>query len=194
MKKVLIIIFSFTLVGVLYYGISPIFNVTEVNDEVPEEIILLTPPQTTIVPIESGFEDLSSDDQLDMLRQMEAMKEEEPKVMNDSMGPTPSTIPLASAVVATVGHPAEGSVRVFNTTEGAVIRFENFETLNGPNLHLYLSKDLDGEDYIDLGPTKGTVGNINYTVPEGVDLSEYKYVLHWCVPFGVLFNYAELKL
>jgi len=30
-------------------------------------------------------------------------------------------------------------------------------------------------------------------VPLDTDLSEYRYVLTWCVPFGVLFNYAEVR-
>ena len=97
-----------------------------------------------------------------------------------------------SGIVATKAHPASGYVRVIETTTGSVIRYEEFDTLNGPNLHVYLSKDLDANDYIDLGPIKATSGNINYEVPAGVDVSEYRYVLHWCVPFSVLFNYAEL--
>lgn len=94
-------------------------------------------------------------------------------------------------VVGTPGHPASGSVRIVQSEEGEIIRFENFETINGPQLHLYLSKDKDGKEFIDLGPIKGTKGNIHYQVPEGVDISEYPYVLHWCVPFSVLFNYAD---
>jgi hypothetical protein len=73
------------------------------------------------------------------------------------------------------------------------VRFENFKTINGPNVHVYLAKDTSGEEFIDLGAIRGTEGNINYTVPEGVDLSEYPIVMHWCVPFSVLFNYAEIQ-
>lgn len=60
-------------------------------------------------------------------------------------------------------------------------------------LHLYLAKTLEADDFIDLGPIRGTRGDINYSVPDGVDLSEYKYVMYWCVPFSVLFNYVELR-
>jgi len=96
-------------------------------------------------------------------------------------------------VMGTVGHSASGHVRLLNTAAGTVLRYENFSTINGPRLHLYLAKDLKAKEFIDLGPIKGTEGNINYTIPEGVDVSEYRYVMYWCVPFSVLFNYAEIN-
>ena len=73
------------------------------------------------------------------------------------------------------------------------IRYENFSTIDGPELRVYLSRDLGARDYIDLGLRKGTRGNINYSVPENVDINDYKYVLHWCRPFRVLFNYADIE-
>jgi hypothetical protein len=73
-----------------------------------------------------------------------------------------------------------------------VLRFEDFETVNGPNLHIYLSSDLEGKDFVDLGEIKATKGNVNYDLPEGVDLDRYDKVLVWCVPFKVLFSYGEL--
>lgn len=106
---------------------------------------------------------------------------------------SPEPIPKTFPVVDTPTHPASGTVRVLETENGQVIRYEDFETINGPNLHVYLAKDLDADEFVDLGPIKGTKGNINYDVPEGVDLSEYRYVMYWCVPFGVLFNYADLS-
>lgn len=107
-------------------------------------------------------------------------------------GPAPQDEP-AYPVTGTFAHPAEGTVRIIDTVEGTFIRYENFETINGPDLHVYLVKDLDVKEFVDLGPIRGTSGNINYAVPEGVDISDYNYVIHWCVPFKVLFNYAEIK-
>ncbi|MBI4121257.1 MAG: DM13 domain-containing protein [Parcubacteria group bacterium] len=96
------------------------------------------------------------------------------------------------AVVGTTGHPASGFVRVIPTMEGTVVRYEDFETINGPDLHVYLATTLDAKEFVDLGPIKGTQGNINYTIPSGADISKYRYVMYWCVPFRVLFNYAEI--
>lgn len=94
-------------------------------------------------------------------------------------------------VTGTVGHPAEGNVFVYEGSGKRFVRFEDFSTINGPQLHVYLAKDIEAKDFIDLGPIRGTEGSINYELPEDVLLSEYPYVLHWCVPFGVLFNYAD---
>ncbi len=96
-------------------------------------------------------------------------------------------------VIGTSGHEASGTVSVFDTTEGQVIRYENFHTVNGPDLFVYLSKDLDADEFVNLGRLKATNGNINYSVPDGIDASEYKYIMVWCRAFGVLFNYAEIN-
>jgi len=96
-------------------------------------------------------------------------------------------------LVGTFGHRVSGTVSIVETDNGRIARYEDFETVNGPNLHVYLAKDLDAREYLDLGPIKGTKGNINYEIPDDVNLSEYRYIMHWCVPFGVLFNYAKLK-
>ena len=96
-------------------------------------------------------------------------------------------------VHGTVGHPAEGVVSVFEGDGKRFIRFEDFKTINGPQLHLYLAKDVDAKEFIDLGPIRGTEGDINYELPDDVILDDYPYVMHWCVPFGVLFNYARIE-
>ena len=99
-----------------------------------------------------------------------------------------------AAVIGTAGHPASGTVRSIKTESGVVIRYEDFKTINGPDLYVYLAKDLEANEYINLGELKATEGNINYSVPPGTALQEYPYVLVWCKQFGVLFNYAELSL
>ena len=74
-----------------------------------------------------------------------------------------------------------------------ILRFEDFETINGPELHIYLSSELGDERFIDLGKIKATKGNVNYDIPAGIDTSKYNKVLVWCKPFSVLFSYAELS-
>lgn len=90
-------------------------------------------------------------------------------------------------------HEVEGEAKVIEKDGKRILRFENFETINGPNLHIYLASDLNVNDYVDLGEIKATKGNVNYEIPEGVNLEEYNYVVIWCVPFKVLFSYSELS-
>jgi hypothetical protein len=99
----------------------------------------------------------------------------------------------AAVVTGTTGHPASGTVRVVTADGKSFVRYENFKTINGPDIYVYLSKDLDAKEFVNLGPVKATEGNVNYEIPAGTDISQYRYVLTWCKQFGVLFNSATLS-
>ena len=215
MKKGIYIIGGLVVLGIAYYGISPLFNNVVVDDALPPEVTEEKSVEQEVIESGGGFMDLSDDDQKTMMSQMAEVEKDGPIVMNDSLedlsielaeGGVPEVeeseeeeeeeevvTPTVSEVIPTGGHPASGTVRVIDTAEGQIIRYEDFKTINGPRLHVYLAKDLGADEFIDLGPIRGTEGNINYTVPEGTDLNEYKYVMYWCVPFGVLFNYADVS-
>lgn len=96
-------------------------------------------------------------------------------------------------IIDTPAHPATGVVRVAKTADSTIVRFENYDGTNGPDLRIYLAKDIKASEFIDLGPAKGNQGNINYDVPESINLEEYPYVLTWCKAFGVLFDYAKIQ-
>jgi hypothetical protein len=189
MKKVAWMLGVLAVVGVGYYLISPLFITTEVNDPVPEGLV-------SGDLVDSGAESLTEEEAANFEEAMrltnsepaEPMTEEAPLAMMVRSDVVPSF-----PVMGTRGHPASGTVRVIESDTETIIRYEDFETINGPQLRVYLANDLDATDYVDLGPVRGTKGNINYTVPAGVDVSEYRYVMYWCEPFSVLFNYADLS-
>lgn len=90
-------------------------------------------------------------------------------------------------------HNASGKALVVYLEDGsAVLRFENFHVTNGPDLHVYLSTNMDASEYINLGRLKANGGNQNYELPDGVDLSKYDNVIIWCKAFSVYFGGAEL--
>jgi hypothetical protein len=96
-------------------------------------------------------------------------------------------------------HMGSGRAAVFEQGGQRVLRLEDFSVTNGPDLHVILTKESDpsgqpevGEEYIDLGALKGNVGNQNYEIPAGVDLSTYSGVVIYCVPFHVVFATATL--
>jgi len=185
MKKILIIIIVLVVLGVGYYAISPLFNEIEKDDALPENIIESKMP--------SGIENLSEEQRKEFDKQMEEKKNAEVSEMNETMPQQEEGQIIRFPIMDTAAHPASGYVRVLNTESGKVIRYEEFETINGPNLHVYLATDLQASQYVDLGEIKGTKGNINYSIPDDVDIGQYKYVMYWCVPFKVLFNYAEIN-
>lgn len=93
-------------------------------------------------------------------------------------------------------HKGTGKAKVIEYPDGSrILRFEDFEVTNGPDLFVYLSDSENPKEnlgsYVDLGVLKGNIGNQNYELPE--NLEDFKSVVIWCKEFGVLFPYAVLN-
>ena len=133
---------------------------------------------------------------------MEAMAAE-PILMNEDM---PENAGVGMTIISEgefydIAHEGMGTATIFELADGSrILRFENFEVSNGPELHVYLatlnpvplrvSGGLGGRD---LGALKGNIGDQNYTIPGDLDLSLYNSVVIYCVPFQVAFNAAALN-
>lgn len=113
----------------------------------------------------------------------------------------PQAIARGQFIDADAIHKGSGQAILYALPDGNdVMRFENFRTTNGPALVVYLAKHASPTEarhvtdggYIKLGRLKGNVGNQNYVVPAGTDVSEYNSVVIWCELFGVLFSPAAL--
>ena len=84
-----------------------------------------------------------------------------------------------------------GEALVLNDgSEQRFLRFENFDSSNGPDLKVYL-RAADGS-FVSLGDLKGNIGDQNYEIPPDVDLAEFSTVEIWCERFGVGFGQATL--
>jgi len=91
-------------------------------------------------------------------------------------------------------HDAQGIAKVIPIEGGGdVLRLEDLVVTNGPDLYVYLSTDKSASDFMNLGRLKANIGNQNYPIPVGTDLSKYDTVLIWCRAFSVLFGSADLK-
>ena len=115
--------------------------------------------------------------------------------VNEEMPITSLAIPMGSFVGIGDGiHDAQGDVLIIESDDGSrFLRFENFKASNGPDLFVYLATDESANDFVNLGELKGNIGNQNYMIPPGVDLSNYDNVLIWCKQFSVLFGSAKLS-
>lgn len=183
MKNFLIVLAVAVVATASYWLLSPVFTDKKIDESLPvieEQFVGEKPDDDISTEVtrteqnEAGVADVQRD---------EPMPSPDPLDMPD-MGPF--------AITGTPGHRATGEVRVL-PGESTVVRYENYNGTNGPDLFVYLSNDLEATDYVSLGRARGNIGNINYQVPAEVDVTDYKYVLTWCQAFGVLFDYAEIN-
>ncbi|MCW8121579.1 DM13 domain-containing protein [Streptomyces sp. ME02-6979A] len=101
-------------------------------------------------------------------------------------------------------HSTSGTAQLVRLSDGShVVRLENLDTSNGPDVHVWLTDApvkegkagwhlFDDGEYVDLGKLKGNKGSQNYVVPADVDPSRYSSVSVWCDRFNVSFGAAEL--
>ena len=109
---------------------------------------------------------------------------------------------LAAGQFHSGAHETKGMATVFQLADGKkTLRLTNFQTSNGPDVHVYLvgaqdAKDNDTvtkADVVDLGSIKGNIGDQNYELPANADLAKYRAVTIWCKRFSVNFGTAPLN-
>mgnify|MGYP001607241189 CR=1 FL=1 len=104
-----------------------------------------------------------------------------------------SSSPISQGSFQPKAHDVQGKALLIEQDGKKIIRFEDFETINGPDLRIYLATDLDAKDFVDLGEIKATKGNVNYEIDSAIDTTKYNKVLVWCRAFGVLFSFVVLN-
>lgn len=182
-KRLLIagVIIAIPVLALAWWLGSPLFLDTEVNEEFPMAADAVIPDDMTVEEVEAEME--------------EAAAEPDTEVMDDmpeESGPT--VVTSGEFAGADDFHQSSGNATVYELEDGShVLRFEDFEVTNGPDLHVFLVPDGESMDeYVDLGSLKGNVGNQNYDIPAEVDVTEFTSVIVYCVPFSVLFATASL--
>lgn len=86
-----------------------------------------------------------------------------------------------------------GKAQIFeNVDKTFELKLESFNTSNGPDLYVYLSKEAMPINFISLGKLKSTNGNQVYSISGMPEFNEYKFVTIHCQEYNHLFGYAEL--
>ena len=212
----------------LWLGL-PLFTSTTVNEEFPFAETAVVPPSMTMADVEMIMDGMSRMDQPVQEPMPESMADYLSDVMPDAMpGSGVAATPAATAggevapiAVAATSEPARpvalksGSFRdadsfhkgsglatIYQTPDGAhLLRLEDFQTTNGPELHVVLSQnpnpqssaEVKSPGYLDLGKLKGNIGNQNYPIPNGTDVGAQMSVVIYCKPFSVVFSVASLS-
>jgi Electron transfer DM13 len=124
------------------------------------------------------------------------------EAMPTSAASTVSETILASGSFHSVTHDGSGNASIYRLSDGKrILRFTNFKTSNGPDVHVYLVAADDATDsdmvkkagYREIGSLKGNIGDQNYEIPGDIDLAKYRAVTIWCQRFAVNFATAPLS-
>ncbi len=170
---------------------SPLFIDREVNEEFPYSASAEVPDGLSQEEVEAA---------------MAAMA----KITYTAMSEPMSDDTKAASEVALTGnfrnadsfHKGSGTATIYKLAGGAhILRLEDFRVTNGPDLRVLLSgaadpmsrSEFNQHEYVEVAPLKGNVGNQNYEITTGLDVSEYRSVIIYCKPFRVLFSVAPLS-
>lgn len=111
---------------------------------------------------------------------------------DDHFNPEAATLLLQGTIVG-IGHTANGVASIYQDESKSFLVLDPFMSQTGPDLRVYLSKDIAATEYIRLGMLKSTAGTQSYVIPEGYDPLDYEYIHIWCEKYSVEFARAELK-
>ena len=99
-------------------------------------------------------------------------------------------------------HRGSGQATIYRGPDGSLLlRLENLNVTNGPDLRVILSPHSDPDSssdvttpgYIELAKLKGNKGDQNYPIPDDVDVDAQGSVVIYCKPFKVVFSVASLQ-
>jgi Electron transfer DM13 len=86
-----------------------------------------------------------------------------------------------------------GQAQIFDDAGRLQLKLAGVSISNGPDLHVYISRELLPANFIDLGRLQSTSGNQVYAIPGNPDFTQYRFVLVHCQRFNHLFGSAELR-
>lgn len=191
-KSVIGLVLAVALV-VAVWLIRPVFIDTQVDETFP--VVAVSEPaapaaEPTADPVPTGT--AADDAGAKVVTATEVPAEE-------ATANTPVAVTTGQFVGADDRHSGEGDATIYDLSDGSrVLRLENFEVTNGPDLRVYLAPvDRDGqpdlhEGEVNLGRLKGNIGNQNYDIPADFDVDQPLAVVIYCQAFHVDFAIASL--
>ena len=166
---------------------SPLF----IDDVANEEF-----PLTASATVHENATRSEAESMMEIAAKLESPMEEP---MTSAMGSI-SSVSLITGNFRDEGRVCRGSGRatIYQLEdETNILRLEDLDVTNGPDLHVLLMVDSEGRDksqgYIDLGKLKGNIGNQNYPIPDDLVVSDYHAVMIYYQPFHVVFSTAPLE-
>lgn len=183
-------------VALAWWLLSPLFIDMEVNEEFPFSAEALVPTGMTQQKVEQEMAEAADVESSVSDSMDDAMMMADAPASSDFVKLFSGTFQDADRV-----HKGSGTATIYQGPNGShVLRLEDFDVTNGPDLHVILSPENDPQSrddvtsagYVDLGKLKGNVGNQNYEIPNDVQIPESGSIVIYCQPFHVIFSVASL--
>jgi hypothetical protein len=119
--------------------------------------------------------------------------------------PSPQSQPIKAGQFVGAEHPTQGSARLVKKGNAFFLEFApSFKTSQGPDLVVALHRSanvlgsttppdypLKAKDYVVLAPLKKVMGAQTYSIPQNVQIEDFKSVVVWCRKFNATFGVAK---
>jgi len=100
---------------------------------------------------------------------------------------------LKKGIFVGLDGPTSGKASLYDQSGTKYVVLYPFQSHSGPDLYVYLAKDVDAADYIKISKLQAVSGFQVYKVPVSFTASDYNYVHIWCQMYSVDFARAEIK-
>ena len=185
-----LVIVAIPILAVAWWLLEPLFR----DDEVSESFPMSATAEMPVGMTQSEAEDI-----------MQGMAKINMTQKEDMMGAMDEATVLASGEFRDGDsfHKGSGDVALDKRAGGDhVLRFENLDVTNGPDLRVLLSphadpmnkSELNDAGFELLAKLKGNKGDQNYEIPADIDVESVNSVIIYCYPFKVIFSVAPLEM
>ncbi len=186
---------------VAWWLISPLFIDKTVEEEFPFAFNATVPTNMTRVEVEqvmAGIAKMNTENIQDSMGDL-MMK----ATGSDTADASQLTILKSGSFRdGDASHKGSGMATIYEGPDGTrVLRIENLNSTNGPDLHVILSPtenpgsrdEVSAPGYVNLGKLKGNIGNQNYFIPDDVEIPAQGSIVIYCRAFHVIFGVATLQ-
>jgi hypothetical protein len=109
--------------------------------------------------------------------------------IESTIDPVTSITVTQGQFASTAGIKVSGAAKIVQDGTQFKVVLDNFSISSGPDLKVYLSKTNTPSDFVNLGNLNPTMV---YSVPQNIEIKDYKFVLIHCQQYNHLFAVAEL--
>ena len=120
-------------------------------------------------------------------------KNNTPTIALNEMTDTSAMLKYSGPFISGPYGAVTGRAEIYKNATAVEVKLAEFNSSNGPALHVFISKEVMPINFIDLGALKSTTGNQVYSVTGMPDFIDYKYISIHCVAYNHLFGSALLQ-